>query len=141
MHTNGLNSLEYAQKLKAAGVPPDQAEAQASVLYEIVNSNLVNKQDLANTELKIENVKADLKRDIKELDLKIENTKTELKKDIEITRTDLKRDMMEIKKDIKELETKFTMRMIIASGSFATAILVILVALVKLGLLTPMKGA
>ena len=54
---NGLNTLEYAQKLKDAGVPAKQAEAQALVLYEIINSNLATKRD-------IEEIRAELKRDI-----------------------------------------------------------------------------
>ena len=54
---NGLNTLEYAQKLKDAGVPAKQAEAQAFVLYEIINSNLATKRD-------IEEIRAELKRDI-----------------------------------------------------------------------------
>ena len=61
---NGLNTLEYAQKLKDAGVPAKQAEAQAFVLYEIINSNLATRRD-------IEEIRAELKRDIKELELRM----------------------------------------------------------------------
>ena len=71
---NGLNTLEYAQKLKAVGVPPEQAEAHAMAIYEIVNSNLATKRDIKELDLKIETIKAELKRDIKELELKIENS-------------------------------------------------------------------
>ena len=80
---NGLNTLEYAQKLKDAGVPAKQAEAQALVLYEIINSNLATRRDIEEirAELKrdIETVRTELKRDIKELELKIkasQNTQT-----------------------------------------------------------------
>ena len=78
---NGLNTLEYAQKLKAVGVPSEQAEAHAMAIYEIISSNLATKQDIElvkrdikELDLKIETVKAELKRDLKELELKIENS-------------------------------------------------------------------
>ena len=45
--TNGLNTLEYADRLIRAGVPEEQAKAQALVLYEIINSSLATKRDLA----------------------------------------------------------------------------------------------
>ena len=62
--TNGLNTLEYAERLIRAGVPEEQAKAQALVLYEIINSNLATKRDLKDVDLKIEQVRADLKKDI-----------------------------------------------------------------------------
>ena len=83
MVRNGLNTLEYAQRLERAGVPREQAEVQASIFYEIINSELATRRDL-------EEVKAELKRDIKDIDLKIENVRSELK-----------RDMAEMKKDLK----------------------------------------
>ena len=94
---NGLNTLEYAQKLKDAGVPAKQAEAQAFVLYEIINSDLATRRD-------IEEIRAELKRDIKELELKIELAKKDLK---------------------------------IWMGGIAVGGIGLLVALGKLGLLTP----
>ena len=69
--TNGLNTLEYAERLMRAGVPEEQAKAQALVLYEIINSNLATKQDLKDVDLKIEQVRADLKKDIKILEDKM----------------------------------------------------------------------
>ena len=72
MVRNGLNTLEYVQRLERAGVPREQAEVQASIFYEIINSELATRRD-------IEEVKAELKRDMAEL----------------------KRDMAEMKKDLK----------------------------------------
>ncbi len=69
--TNGLNTLEYAERLMRAGVPEEQAKAQALVLYEIINSNLATKQNLKDVDLKIEQVRADLKKDIKILEDKM----------------------------------------------------------------------
>ena len=50
---NGLNTLEYADRLIKAGVPEEQAKAQALVLYEIINSSLATKRDLKELEDKI----------------------------------------------------------------------------------------
>ena len=76
--TNGLNTLEYAERLMRAGIPEEQAKAQAMVLYEIINSSLATKRDLKDVDLKIEQVRAELKRDIKELDTKIETVCSDL---------------------------------------------------------------
>ncbi len=61
---NGLNTLEYADRLIRAGVPEEQAKAQALVLYEIINSTLATKRDI--DELRLTN-----KKELKELDLKL----------------------------------------------------------------------
>ena len=64
MTANGLNTLEYAKKLQEAGVPEEQAAAQALCLYEIISSGLATKRD-------IEELRVELKRDIKELESKM----------------------------------------------------------------------
>ena len=119
MNENGVNTLEYAEELKKAGVPDAQAFAQARLLYEIIGSSLATKRDIA-----------DIQRDIKGLDVKIETIKAELKRDIEVNKTELKR-------DIKELDGKIALRMTAASAGVVLTILSCLVTLGKLGLLTP----
>ncbi|WP_123101628.1 DUF1640 domain-containing protein [Acidithiobacillus sulfuriphilus] len=49
MATLTFDTLKFANKLKAAGLPPDQAEAQAEALAEVIELNiqdLVTKDDL-----------------------------------------------------------------------------------------------
>lgn len=41
-----IDTLAYANELKAAGVPPEQAEAQAVALNRAVQSGLATKADL-----------------------------------------------------------------------------------------------
>lgn len=43
MATLTFDTLKFANKLKAAGLPPDQAEAQAEALAEVIELNI---QDL-----------------------------------------------------------------------------------------------
>ncbi|MBU2774342.1 DUF1640 domain-containing protein [Acidithiobacillus ferrooxidans] len=49
MATITFDTLKFANKLKAAGLPPEQAEAQAEALAEVIEVNiqdLVTKDDL-----------------------------------------------------------------------------------------------
>ena len=49
MATATFDTLKFANKLKAAGVPPEQAEAEAAVLSEVLEVNLkelATKEDL-----------------------------------------------------------------------------------------------
>lgn len=48
-----FDTLAYAKKLKAAGVPEGQAEIQAEALREIVNTDLVTKKDLMEAKVEI----------------------------------------------------------------------------------------
>jgi len=63
-----FDTLAYAKKLKAVGVPENvaeaQAEAQAEALAEIVEERLATKKDLKELEVS-------LKRDLKELEMRL----------------------------------------------------------------------
>ena len=59
-----LNTLAYAKKLIAAGVPERQAEAQAEALAEIVEDTIATKRDIKELE-------ASTKRDMKELETRL----------------------------------------------------------------------
>ncbi|MBF0437392.1 MAG: hypothetical protein HQL77_18795 [Magnetococcales bacterium] len=80
-----FDSLAYAKKLKAAGMPEAQAEIQAETIMEWMDDKLATKVEL-------EVVRADLKRDIKELEVKLETviktSNLELRKDIESAKVD-----------------------------------------------------
>ena len=85
-----FDTLKFANTLKAAGVPPAQAEAEAQAFAEVMQLNLkelVTKDDLAaaTKELKqeITDVKTTAKQDLKEaeqrLNSKIDNSAADLK--------------------------------------------------------------
>jgi uncharacterized membrane protein YqiK len=62
-----FDTLEYIHKLKACGVPEEQAEVHARAIIEVVESNLATKQDIAE-------IKRDMtghKRDMQELDIRL----------------------------------------------------------------------
>ncbi|PZN87718.1 MAG: hypothetical protein DM484_00220 [Candidatus Methylumidiphilus alinenensis] len=92
-----FDTLKYSKRLKDAGVPDKQAEAEVEALAEALEVNLKDlptKDDLTReTGL--------LRRDLKELE-------TSLKRDMKELESSLKRDIKELegsqKRDIKELE-------------------------------------
>ena len=45
-----FNTLKYARKLEAIGLPRDQAEAHIQIIAEIIEGDLVTKQDLKDLE-------------------------------------------------------------------------------------------
>ena len=71
----GFDTLAYAKKLIAAGVPAQQAEVQAEALSEIIDERLSTKIDLKEMEyaLKVDFKEKEnaLKRDLKELELRL----------------------------------------------------------------------
>ena len=71
MTTMVFDTYAAVKKLKEAGFTEQQAEAQITLLAEIVENDLATKRDIA-----------------------------ELRKDIEVLRADLKRDMAETKADL-----------------------------------------
>ncbi|CAL7964321.1 conserved hypothetical protein [Gammaproteobacteria bacterium] len=73
-----FDTLQYANRLKAVGVPEKQAEVQAEIMAETIEDRLATKKDLELIKKDLELAKSELKRDIKELELKIEATKNEL---------------------------------------------------------------
>lgn len=68
----GFDSLGYAQKLRAVGVPSEQAETEAALLRDEVLSLTATKGDLLSVEqrldTKIDRVEERLKAEIKLLD-------------------------------------------------------------------------
>lgn len=59
-----FDTLKFANRLKAAGVPDKQAEAEAEALAEVMEINL---RDLATKE-DLERFKTDIQRDLRELE-------------------------------------------------------------------------
>jgi hypothetical protein len=48
-----FDTLKYVETLKKAGVPDEQARAQAEALQEVLHTEVATKQDIENMELKI----------------------------------------------------------------------------------------
>lgn len=64
-----FDTLKFANTLKAAGVPPQQAEAQAVAFAEVIQLNfkdLVTKDDLKATEKELRKETAELGKDLRQ---------------------------------------------------------------------------
>ena len=138
-----FDSLSYANKLEEVGFTREQAEVQATILTDYLDSTLVSKKDMVNST-------NELKRDIADTHVKIEALRTELKRDIEQLRTELKRDIAEthvkieacrtdLKRDIEELRMEMNLkidqlgdRMTIKLGSIMVVGIAAMVAIQKL---------
>ncbi|MEO5330346.1 MAG: CCDC90 family protein [Magnetococcus sp. THC-1_WYH] len=48
-----FDTLAYAKRLKAAGVPESQAEVHAEAMVELIEDRLATKQDLKELELRL----------------------------------------------------------------------------------------
>lgn len=70
-----INTLAYANKLKAAGVPANQAEAQAETLFELIEEKIESAEENFATKDDI----IEVRRDIKELELRTDTKLSDLK--------------------------------------------------------------
>jgi transposase len=102
-HIIAIDTLAYANKLKAAGLEPKLAEAQAEAQAELLSGLM---DDTLAT-----------KHDIKEL-------RTELRHEIRQVRAELKGDLRHLEANIKQLENKLLIKlggiMITGVGLLAT---------------------
>lgn len=99
-----FDTLQYANRLKAVGVPEKQAEAHAEMTAQIIDDKLATKNDLERTRLGLQ---TDMERVRSELKKDMEQIRSELKRDMEQIRSELKRDMEQIRSELK-LEIKLS---------------------------------
>lgn len=116
-----FDTLKYANKLKAAGVPGPQAEAEAEALADALHVNLrelVTRDDLKLT-------RDDLKRDIQDVRREIQDVRRELKEEMTVQRLTLEKKVdVAITKLSGEI---FTLRLMF--GAIMTGIMGILIRL------------
>ena len=74
-----FDTLTYAKKLQEAGVPPQQAEAHAGALKELVEGNLATRPD-------IEELRAATKQDLKEVEARLVHEIELVRRDMELMR-------------------------------------------------------
>ena len=109
MTTFVLDTLAYAETLKAGGFSEQQAAAQARALAEIIDRQMATKSE-------VEAHDNNLRRDIEVLRL-------ETKRDIEALRLDMKREIAETNARIAETKAELT-RWIIGAGLLQTTVIV-----------------
>lgn len=80
-----FDTLAYANKLKEAGVPDKQAEAQSEALAHIFDYKAATKKDLQESESRLS---SELDKKVMELNSKIDNKVSELKLEISNLKSD-----------------------------------------------------
>ena len=93
-HSVRFDTLAYANRLKSAGVPDKQAEAQSGALAEIFDEQSASKKDLQETEARliahVDNKIATLKSEIDaKIDKKVEGLENQI--------SDLRSDVVDVK--------------------------------------------
>ena len=73
-----FDTLDYARKLEAAGVPAAQAEVQARSLNEALAGSVATKADIANLELRMDARFEQVNARFEQVDARFEQLKTEL---------------------------------------------------------------
>ena len=86
MSTFVLDTLAYADTLKAGGFSPQQAETQSRALAEILDRQMTTKAEIAehenNLRRDIEALRVELKRDMREVELRLETKIAETQADL-----------------------------------------------------------
>lgn len=87
MTTTTFDTLDYFEKLKAAGVPEAQAKVQVEVMQGVVRQydeasrkELATKGDIQDVRNEIQDVRTELKEDIQDVRNELANTKHEILK-------------------------------------------------------------
>jgi len=118
MRSLAFDTLEFANKLKAANFTADQAEVLATSIAGLVEERLATKQDLKELEARLE-------ARIKELETGMKEMETALRRDLKELETALRHDM-------KELELRLRHDLTLRLGAMLVGGIAIVAALVKL---------
>jgi len=127
-----LDTLQYARKLRAAGVPEAQAEAHAEALAAVVGAGWVTREDLAPLA-----TKADLERFATKADLERFATKADLERFVTKDEFEIRIATLATKADLQRFATREDLlqseqRMLLRFGAMFTVGLTLLAAFLKL---------
>ncbi len=79
MSAPAFDTLKFTRKLQAAGIPVEQADAQAEAINEALDSQLATKVDILELDRKIDDVASGLDKKIAAVDNKIDLVESHLK--------------------------------------------------------------
>jgi len=97
MSTLAFDTLAFSKRLQAAGIPPEQAEAQASAQAEFLNQHGLSQMA----------------------------TKDDLRREIESLRKDMDVQLSQMKAQLSQMENRQTLRMFAMVGSLVAFITLI----------------
>ena len=127
MSTLTFNTLKFANRLKAAGIPAIQAEAEADALSEVLETNL---GELA-TKSDLREVETGLRHETKELETGLRHEIGDLRKDmdarLEKTESVLRQEMSNMKFEL----LKWMIGLAIAQATLGIGLIGVLIGLLK----------
>ena len=124
-HAIAFDTLAYAKRLMAVGVPQEQAEVQSETISEIIESEFATKRDIYLLTKDMKAMEVSLKRDMKEMD-------NSLKRDMKEMETSLQNEILLVRKDMKAMELRLKHDLTLRLGVMISAAIAIVAALVKL---------
>lgn len=102
-----LDTLSMVKKLRSAGVPEEQAEAQVSIVYEAMDKGFATKVDIADLKGDMASLKAELKNDMADLKSELKGDMADLKSDM----AKLEGDMAGVQQNLKGRESRLLVRL------------------------------
>jgi hypothetical protein len=112
-----FDTLKFANKLKEAGVPDKQAEAQASTFAEMLEVNL---KDLAT------------KSDLQSIKGEIQTIKNEIKSELQEVKTAIEHRTQEIRQELKQVETRLNGDIFLVKWMIGTCFTAVVAVLIRL---------
>jgi hypothetical protein len=120
--TAAFDTLAYTQKLRSAGISPEQAEAHAEALKAALAETVATKSDLKDVQTALGNDITAVRRDLKDVETALRNdlqaTEAVLRQEIRAVDTALRHEIELVRKDVESLGWKLTVRLggMIAAG-------------------------
>lgn len=77
-----FNALRYIRKLEEVGFPREQAEAQLQIVIDVIEGELVNKDDFKNLQNEMASLRSELKNDMANLRAESKNDLFNFKQEV-----------------------------------------------------------
>ena len=137
MTTTTFDTPGYFEKLKAAGVPEEQAKIQANALRDIIENSLVTKRDLKELNCGSQSGLAALRLPVQRCSwpfcpLSSNNAPTNAMREIIEERLAAKADLVQLEHRLTNEMQKLELRMTLKLGAMLAASIAVVATLVKL---------
>jgi len=111
MAVASFDTLKFARQLKQAGVPPEQAEAQADALAEALHTgiqDLATKADVKELKNEIQLLRQEVKQEFQTVRQELQVVRLELKQEIQLVQQEAKSNFESLSRDLasSKVETK-----------------------------------
>ncbi len=126
-HALQIDTLAFANKLKAAGADEGLANAIVEGITAADTSELATKADIQDVRNEIKDVESALRSDIQDVRTEIKDVESALRTEIKDVESALRSDIQDVRTEIKHLEASFStdLKWIKGFGAIIVAVLVV----------------